>query len=886
MASAGSFVHGDDGRIKQSKDEQDMADFLSSIDEITSSTSGSAAAARADGSNVSFRGGSSPGGDLLFGPTVSSEQGAAGSKSTLLMGPDGGHDSPIPADWLNELEGLQLGSEAGFDFNNSSSNASGKLPGGHAAWGSGNNSNSSASGSRALGEHSGVAVDGRRMSAAEKAETAAANEQLDWPGTLDMLGMAEAEKEAGPASESASTVGVPVSELPSMPPPAARQETFPDFVEIRDARHVSQFPKPDNALAARASTILGGSGGVEVYLRPDVTWEAVSDVYLAVMLSRGLVVREKTEKMVTAEKVGEGSGDWATVKLTVGVTRDKLRTLVMQFFADTRQAPILSLAGTMARFSGRAGDGLYVAIRDALVERRLPLSFLASDAEEVSLDPHYVRDLVGMYAHENVVNLTRYALPLEEFVRREEEQSARLEATLLPQYRANGLVPPRPTRSKLLSSYPLTTRRPLVSSCGVEEAREVMERAREHVGLVGGSFSNRFGDGEEEVVGGGSGGADGSGGGSEGGGRGRGDGLVAEGIRSLIRATWEDVKAWCDEEAEARVRRKDSQVRDRLLAVERHRAALIEVLRDGASGSATGAKPTPVGREFAARFRPVADEAVLCQCKAMHAKRVGQLYLTCNHLCFHSSVLGFTFQRVLPLLTVASISHAPAALGMDVVTLVDLGEESHLFGITAVEAGFPRRFHDLLQQCLVLCKADASKRAKREGAAAEAKPDEEQILAKVQRLAKAKQQREAREAASAARAAAAATAVAAAAEEEASATATAATNAATAIPPAPATADHPPADTTAKAQGPTREGAGKEPDMASPREDLSGGGEGGATATTVEAGKTKEDPAEGKRARAQGGGAGRGGGGQQGGLNDGHGDPGVFGGVSEELKRV
>lgn len=37
--------------------------------------------------------------------------------------------------------------------------------------------------------------------------------------------------------------------------------------------------------------------------------------------------------------------------------------------------------------------------------------------------------------------------------------------------------------------------------------------------------------------------------------------LVAEGIRSLIRATWEDVKDWCDEEAEARVRRKDAQVR-------------------------------------------------------------------------------------------------------------------------------------------------------------------------------------------------------------------------------------------------------------------------------------------------------------------------------------
>lgn len=47
-----------------------------------------------------------------------------------------------------------------------------------------------------------------------------------------------------------------------------------------------------------------------------------------------------------------------------------------------------------------------------------------------------------MYAHENVVNLTRYALPLENFVRQEEERSARLAATLLPQYQANGELLP------------------------------------------------------------------------------------------------------------------------------------------------------------------------------------------------------------------------------------------------------------------------------------------------------------------------------------------------------------------------------------------------------------------------------------------------------------
>lgn len=70
------------------------------------------------------------------------------------------------------------------------------------------------------------------------------------------------------------------------------------------------------------------------------------------------------------------------------------------------------------------------------------------------------------------------------------------------------------------------------------------------------------------------------------------------------------------------------QVRDRLLAVERHREALVAALRDGAGGS--GASGTAVGREFASRFRLMAEEAVLCHCKAVHAKRVGQLYLTCK----------------------------------------------------------------------------------------------------------------------------------------------------------------------------------------------------------------------------------------------------------------
>lgn len=105
-----------------------------------------------------------------------------------------------------------------------------------------------------------------------------------------------------------------------------------------------------------------------------------------------------------------------------------------------------------------------------------------------------------------------------------------------------------------------------------------MERAREHAGAAGATGSTaqknatEGGDGDENLFAESAGGDEE--GGDEGGRAGAGAGpeavsvsvsgsgsmVVAEGIRSLIRATWEDVKDWCDEEAEARVRRKDAQV--------------------------------------------------------------------------------------------------------------------------------------------------------------------------------------------------------------------------------------------------------------------------------------------------------------------------------------
>lgn len=400
MTSAGSFVYGSDGRRKTTTDEQDIADFLSSIENDIAGAEAAGGARAAASEGISLRGGgNSPGADLLFGPASPSTQGAEyGSDRALLLGDSSEGNEAAPADWFRDLESLQMSSTAqrgdssaplGVGWQAASRDdggqpqqrqqtkqqrqrrlkeeeekEEGEVLGAepeildvagyddddHHAESSSNSSYPH--GSRHMLEQHGPSSrqDARRSSAAianidpfagdREARTGAtespttginegataavgADEPLDWPGTLDMLGMAADGKKAG--SSSSTAPAVPASELPSMAPPAAREESFPDFVEIRDPRRVSQFPKPDNVLAAKAagrqgSGDAGGGPGeeggkgaaagqrqvlpaplrtVEVYLRPDVTWESVSDVYMAVMLSRGLVVRQQTEKSVS-----------------------------------------------------------------------------------------------------------------------------------------------------------------------------------------------------------------------------------------------------------------------------------------------------------------------------------------------------------------------------------------------------------------------------------------------------------------------------------------------------------------------------------------------------------------------------------------------------------
>lgn len=385
MASAGSFVHGTDGK-RRSKDEQDIAEFLSSIDEITSHAAGGHKS-DGDGTGVGLRGAGSPGGiDLFFGPG-SSTQADGGHDRSILLEPEEGVAEAMPDDWLKDLETLQMGRDK-YDSSAKMGTSSG--PGTHDefqqqhqhqhlqeekqhqyshetsekreilgmepeildgeygdSYGdcdmigsfqhnrptgikSASSGTEGVPGSKSVGSEGGLGSKAGSTSAAmDKSSTENMEEELDWPGTLDMLGMADP-RDGRPTEGSLVTAGMPISEFPSMPPPNTREgKSYPDFVEVRDPRLVSQFPKPNNTFVAKVasarsaddngtSTGIGEDGKVmpsqqqghqvvlpaplrtvEVYLRPDITWESVSGAYMAVMLSRGLLVRHETEKSVS-----------------------------------------------------------------------------------------------------------------------------------------------------------------------------------------------------------------------------------------------------------------------------------------------------------------------------------------------------------------------------------------------------------------------------------------------------------------------------------------------------------------------------------------------------------------------------------------------------------
>lgn len=351
-------------KTKSSKEEeeQEIADFLSSFDDHTGSSKGVSSTA---------------GGDLFFDTNIS--QGNFNGTSSTTASKRGssqgveyrrGLEEGTTPDWLQDFEapnaqgtprdhasrtmrgvrngindGEVPGAEPEILDEDFVSVGYKSRTGGEHTWGGEKHADDYRSGTgaaeaRATGADAATTASmkpGRALpgsSGAEKSASSSERDQdrqrLDWPRAMDMLGLTVSDGQKRKQQHSRAAAGLlPVTGLPTMPPPPPRKGLFPDFVEIRDPRLVSQWPKSSGSMPSGGSVVGGtptegtpvsgahGEAGVagtrqqpsplpaplrtvEMYLRPDVTWTSVSDVYMAVMLSRGLVVREETEKTVSA----------------------------------------------------------------------------------------------------------------------------------------------------------------------------------------------------------------------------------------------------------------------------------------------------------------------------------------------------------------------------------------------------------------------------------------------------------------------------------------------------------------------------------------------------------------------------------------------------------
>ena len=144
------------------------------------------------------------------------------------------------------------------------------------------------------------------------------------------------------------------------------------------------------------------------------------------------------------------------------------------------------------------------------------------------------------------------------------------------------------------------------------------------------------------------------------------------------------------------------QVLSRLKNVEGHRESLIKTLRDSPE-----VRLSPMDKLLQSSFR-VADEAVLFDFTATHNSRPGRVFLTYSHLWFHSQIIGFTLQKVMPFRTVKSVELSMATpLGGKALVVTDQAGERSAFVITNINPpDFPERVLDVIVQVLEVWKAD------------------------------------------------------------------------------------------------------------------------------------------------------------------------------------
>jgi hypothetical protein len=176
------------------------------------------------------------------------------------------------------------------------------------------------------------------------------------------------------ASQVASSIGETVSLHAAVEPPAPPSFPSDDFVEVTDDSQISLWAYLSSAHPVRS---------VEVKLRPDVSQDSILSLFETIVLSHGLVVKERGSGALVVERSGSG-GRWSMVACKLGVSMDRHRILLLQFFAPSKVALSSSPSSQPSMLSttvapSAVGAQLVDSLASALLEAKLTLSSLITD---------------------------------------------------------------------------------------------------------------------------------------------------------------------------------------------------------------------------------------------------------------------------------------------------------------------------------------------------------------------------------------------------------------------------------------------------------------------------------------------------------------------------
>eukprot|EP00944_MAST-04C_sp_MAST-4C-sp1_P007027 g7027.t1 len=353
---------------------------------------------------------------------------------------------------------------------------------------------------------------------------------------------------------------------------------------------------------------------LEAKLRQDIHFDVVQEIFTSIILSRNLVVVMKEHGNIIAEDHREHR----TVAMVVGSNAYKCRVMLVTVIFNSPQMGSANSQKLLDDFS----NDFFGSMQEQLHEERVTLSSLMKGLRCQGIGPHpdgipilarlandYEGELKEAFKREMRKELAEFGEPLEQYAREAEWATALFIGALEFAFQKSGIPMPRPARTQALSDFPLEP--PTEEQILLQKEMEKKRNSFNPNSIINLPY-------HEQIV------------------------ILDKRLHVQLA---EEMKIDLD----ARCKRKNAHIRSRVDKCDKHRRALVSLLKD--SLAALGWEETQAFYEI---FN-IANESVFMSVSVSLGSRLGRLYITYNHIAFYSNILMFTKKKVIPLRDVVAV---------------------------------------------------------------------------------------------------------------------------------------------------------------------------------------------------------------------------------------